>query len=73
MPYSVAGWIVDVALAYAALGASFALAFVITGVDRVDPHAAGAGWGFRALIYPGAALFWPLLAARWLTSARRAS
>jgi hypothetical protein len=64
---------VDSALAYAALGSGFAVAFVITGVDRIDPHAAGAGWGFRALIYPGAALLWPLLAWRWVTSERRAS
>jgi hypothetical protein len=34
-------------------------------VDRIDPMARGAGWGFRLLITPGAALFWPLLLVRW--------
>jgi hypothetical protein len=51
---------------YLAAGLVFALAFVTTGVQRVDPAARGAPWGFRLLILPGAAALWPLLLARWL-------
>jgi hypothetical protein len=50
---------------YFALGAAFALVFVTVGVQRLDPQAQGAGWGFRLLIFPGAAALWPLLALRW--------
>ncbi len=55
---------------YALLGAVFALFFVTLGVQRTDPQAQGAGWGFRLLILPGVTAFWPLLAVRW---ARRRS
>lgn len=51
---------------YFALGAIFAIAFALRGVERVDPVAKGASWGFRLLILPGAAAFWPLLLGRWL-------
>ncbi len=57
--------LLQVAAAYVGTGLLFALAFVIGGVQRVDPSARGAGWGFRLLILPGASLFWPLLAIRW--------
>ena len=50
---------------YAAAGVVFAIAFVVRGVERIDGHAKGAGWGFRLLILPGAAALWPLLLRRW--------
>jgi hypothetical protein len=50
---------------YLGIGTAFAVAFVALGVDRIDPMARGAGWGFRLLITPGATLFWPLLLVRW--------
>lgn len=70
MPPSVAHLIVSLVEVYAAIGAAFAAAFVTVGVSRVDANAVGAPWGFRALIFPGAALFWPLLAARWMKARR---
>ena len=51
---------------YAAVGLAFAVAFVIRGVQRVDPAAKGAPLGFRLLILPGSAALWPLLLRRWL-------
>jgi len=54
---------------YLAAGLVFALAFVTAGVQRVDPAAHGAPWGFRLLILPGAAALWPLLLARWVRGA----
>ena len=51
---------------YVALGFAFALAFVIVGIERVDPEAHGSGWPFRLLIVPGVTAFWPLLLRRWV-------
>jgi len=56
--------------AYAAVGAIVAIAFVSKVVQRVDRAAQGAGWLFRALIAPGCAAFWPLVAIRWRRAAR---
>ena len=58
-------------LAYGAIGTVVALAFVLVGVERVDPSAAGAV-AFRPLLLPGAALLWPLVLARWVAAERRA-
>jgi hypothetical protein len=54
---------------YLALGLLFALAFAAFGVGSVDPAARGGTPGFRVLIVPGSALFWPLLLRRWLRRA----
>jgi hypothetical protein len=51
--------------AYSLLGVAFAVAFVSLGVGRIDPLARSAPWTFRALILPGAVVFWPLLLVRW--------
>lgn len=53
---------------YAGLGLLFAGAFVVRGVEAVDPAAHGARWTFRALIVPGVAALWPLLARRWIAA-----
>lgn len=58
--------LVAAAGAHLAAGLAFALAFVTVGVQRVDPAARGAPWGFRLLILPGAVALWPLLLVRWL-------
>jgi hypothetical protein len=55
--------------AYFAVGILFAGVFAVAGVDRLDPAARGSSTGFRILILPGSALFWPLLARRWVTGA----
>ena len=55
---------------YAAMGLLFALAFVTRGVARIDSQAAGSSWGFRILILPGSAAFWPLLLKRWVFGPR---
>ncbi len=56
---------------YALAGIIFAAAFVIVGIGRVDPVAQHAPWGFRLIILPGAAVFWPLLLRRWFLGGRR--
>ena len=50
---------------YAGLGLAFALVFVWVGVQILDSEAQGAGVGFRLLILPGVAAFWPMLLYRW--------
>ncbi len=51
---------------YSALGLIFALVFVWNGVQRLDVEAEGSGIGFRLLIQPGVAAFWPMLLRRWI-------
>jgi len=50
---------------YAGLGLVFALPFVWLGVQRVDSEAQGSSIGFRLLILPGVAAFWPIFLYRW--------
>ncbi len=69
MDLSLARVLVSVAGAYAALGALFALPFVLRGVQRLDPQAQGGSWGFRLIILPASAALWPLLALRLLRRA----
>jgi hypothetical protein len=52
---------------YLFCGFLFAVPFAFFGVQRIDPHAAHGPWGFRFIIIPAAAAFWPILAARWWT------
>jgi hypothetical protein len=56
---------------YLAYGLVFALFFVSKGVKKIDPHAAHGTWGFRLLLIPGAAAFWPLLLKRWWRGVRQ--
>jgi hypothetical protein len=51
---------------YVGLGLMFAVPFVCLGVQRLDSDAQGSGIGFRLLILPGVAAFWPLLLRRWM-------
>ena len=56
---------VYVMTAYAGLGLLFAMPFVWFGVQRLDSEAQGSGIGFRLLITPGVAAFWPMFLYRW--------
>jgi hypothetical protein len=51
--------------AYALLGIVFAGVFVFSGVQKLDSEARLSGVGFRLLIIPGVAAFWPMLVTRW--------
>jgi len=52
-------------IAYAGLGVVFAAVFVISKVQILDSEAQGSGIGFRLLILPGVAAFWPMFLRRW--------
>jgi hypothetical protein len=67
MSTELAGLFLAVCAAYLALGAAFALAFVGFGVSRIDPDAKGMPLAARCLLWPGAALLWPLMLYKWLT------
>ena len=51
---------------YATVGLVFSVPFVWLGVQRLDSEAQGSGIGFRLLILPGVAAFWPMFLQRWL-------
>jgi hypothetical protein len=69
----VAEWLVDALMAYGLAGVVFAVAFVTIGIQRVDSVAEHAPLGFRLIVLPGVAAFWPLMLVRWLRAvARRA-
>ncbi len=57
--------IVYVLTVYASLGLVFGVPFVWLGVQLVDSEAQGSGIGFRLLILPGVAAFWPMFLYRW--------
>ncbi len=61
-----ASWLLALAGTYLALGIAFALPFAFFGAGKIDPAAKKGSWGFRLLIIPGVAAFWPLLALRWM-------
>lgn len=62
--------IIDAVCVYAVVGMALGLAFLLWGIDRVDPAAAGA-YAFRPLLIPGLVLLWPLVAVRWIILERR--
>ena len=62
----VAVWFVRLLGLYAGLGLFFGLAFVGRGVERLDPGAHGATWGFRLIILPASVALWPFLLRRWI-------
>lgn len=62
----------DLALGYGGIGLAVGLAFLLFGIDRVDPAARGA-YAVRPLLLPGLALLWPLVLWRWRALARRAA
>ena len=58
-----AEFIVHVVMAYGVFGLLVAAAFLLWGIDRIDPAASGA-YAFRPLLVPGIVLLWPMVAAR---------
>ncbi len=54
---------------YLALGSLFGILFSFAGgARRIDPGAEKGTWGFKLVIIPGCAIFWPYLLLRWVRS-----
>jgi hypothetical protein len=71
MTVQIAGILVAVAYGYGLAGLLVGVAFLLSGLDRVEPGAHGAH-GFRPLMLPGLALLWPWVLWRWAVLARHA-
>jgi hypothetical protein len=69
MSLGMAAWVVGLAQAYALAGLVVGIAFLLRGIDRIDPAARGAH-AFRPLILPGLVLLWPVVAWRWARLSR---
>ncbi len=57
-------WLLATVGIYGLIGLVFGLWFVVRGVGRVDLVARDGSRGFRILILPGVAAFWPLFVWR---------
>jgi hypothetical protein len=54
---------------YGYIGIAVAAAFLLYGVDRIDPGARGS-YLFRLFLIPAAVVFWPVILWRWALVAR---
>ena len=52
---------------YFAGGGVVALLFMIFGLARIDHAAKGAAFQFRAMIFMGCVVLWPIILVRWLS------
>ena len=52
---------------YVAMGAVFGAYFLVRGLERIDPRARGAGWGFRLAVLPGMIALWPIILRRFIS------
>ena len=56
---------IELATLYGYAGMAVAAAFLLIGVDRVDPSAKGS-YFFRVLAIPGVVALWPIVLIRWV-------
>ena len=54
---------------YAGIGLAVGAAFVLAAAPRALGHAAAITPGGRAMLFPGAAVLWPLVLWRWVRQA----
>lgn len=59
-----------IAIVYLLCGILFAIPFALVGAADIDEGAQGAPWGFKLIIIPGTAIFWPLLLGKWIRARR---
>lgn len=55
---------------YGKIGLAVAAIFLLFGIDRIDPAAAGA-YTFRPLLIPGIVILWPLVLLKWIVATVR--
>jgi len=59
-----ASFLIEIGRYYLIAGAVVAAAFLVIGIDRIEPSARGS-YVFRPLLIPGICLIWPLVLYRW--------
>jgi hypothetical protein len=64
MTVAAAQLLVHTITTYIVAGAAFAVVFLWRWVGRLDSAAEHGTWGFRLLVFPGVAAFWPLFVVR---------
>ena len=64
MTLAAAQLIVQALTLYVGVGVAFAVMFLWRWVGRLDSAAEHGTWGFRVLVLPGVAVFWPLFLVR---------
>ena len=57
---------------YLVIGLIVGLAFVLRGVNRIDPVAGDSPWVFRAVILPGSVGLWPVVLWKWAKAGKGA-
>lgn len=68
MPHTIISLALIALTVYLALGFVFALAFVIRGAPAIDPVARTTPMHVRIILFPGAAVLWPMLLTRWIST-----
>ena len=58
---------------YVAVGLVSGLAFVMFGVNRVDPVAGDSPFVFRLMILPGCVGLWPMMMWKWKNAGKGAA
>ena len=62
--------VIEVLQYYGYVGLAVAAAFLLYGIERVDPRARRT-YAFRPLLIPGCIVLWPLVIARWVAVERQ--
>ena len=62
--------VIEVLQYYGYVGLAVAAAFLLFGIERVDPRARRT-YTFRPLLIPGCIVLWPLVIARWVAVERQ--
>ena len=62
--------VIEVLQYYGYIGLAVAAAFLLFGIERVDPRARRT-YAFRPLLIPGCIVLWPLVIARWVAVERQ--
>ena len=62
--------VIEVLQYYGYIGLAVAAAFLLYGIERVDPRARRT-YAFRPLLIPGCIVLWPLVIARWVAVERQ--
>ena len=62
--------VIEILQYYGYIGLAVAAAFLLFGIERVDPRARRT-YAFRPLLIPGCIVLWPLVIARWVAAERQ--